>query len=44
MSAKYTYAELMASIHYLEQEGFIERIINEKGEEMIRICEGAEHL
>ena len=44
MSANYTYEDFMAALSYLEQEGFVERFLNEKGEEMIRICEGAEHL
>ena len=44
MSAAYTYEDFLAALSYLEQEGFVERFYNEKGEEMIRICEGAEDL
>jgi len=44
VSTAYTYSDFLAALKYLEQEGFVERFLNEKGEEMIRICEGAEHL
>ena len=44
MATAYTYADFLSALSYLEQEGFIERFVNEKGEEMVRICEGAEHL
>lgn len=42
--ASYTYEEFFASLRYLEQEGFVEIFLNEKGEQMIRIAEGAENL
>jgi len=35
--------DMMASLRWLEAEGFIELFYNEKGEEMIRIAEGAEN-
>jgi hypothetical protein len=44
MATAYTYGDFLAALEYLEQEGFIERFTNEKGEEMVRICEGAESL
>jgi len=35
--------EFMASLRWLEAEGFIELFYNEQGEEMVRIAEGAEN-
>jgi len=35
--------EFMASLLWLEAEGFIELFYNEQGEEMVRIAEGAEN-
>jgi hypothetical protein len=34
--------EFMASLKWLRDEGYIEIFYNEKGEEMVRIAEGAE--
>ena len=34
--------EFMASLKWLEAEGYIEIFFNEQGEEMVRIAEGAE--
>ena len=34
--------EFMASLKWLEAEGYIEMFYNDKGEEMVRIAEGAE--
>ena len=34
--------EVMASLKWLEAEGYIEIFFNEQGEEMVRIAEGAE--
>ena len=34
--------EFMASLKWLEAEGYIEMFYNEQGEEMVRIAEGAE--
>ena len=34
--------EFMASLKWLEAEGYIEIFYNEQGEEMVRIAEGAE--
>ena len=34
--------EFSASLRWLEAEGYIEMFYNEKGEEMVRIAEGAE--
>jgi hypothetical protein len=34
--------EFIASLRWLEAEGYIEMFYNEKGEKMVRIAEGAE--
>ena len=34
--------EFMSSLRWLEAEGYIEIFFNDKGEEMVRIAEGAE--
>ena len=34
--------EFTASLRWLEAEGYIEMFYNDKGEEMVRIAEGAE--
>ena len=44
MADQITYADFYACLKYLEQEGFVEIFLNEKGEQMIRIAEGAENL
>jgi hypothetical protein len=42
MSEPYSYADFLASLKYLEAEGYIERFYDADGEECVRICEGAE--
>lgn len=37
-----TWSELMASLRWLEAEGFIEIFYDKNGNEVIRIAEGAE--
>jgi hypothetical protein len=37
------WAEFMASLRWLEAEGYIEIFYNSNGDEMIRIAEGAEN-
>ena len=34
--------EFTASLRWLEADGYIEMVYNEKGEEMVRIADGAE--
>jgi len=43
MSEQYTYQDFMASLKWLEAEGYIEKFYNEKNELCVRICEGAEN-
>lgn len=38
---KYTYADFISALEYLEAE-YIERFIDSEGSECVRICEGAE--
>lgn len=40
---KYTYSDLIASLKYLEDEGYIERFYDENGQECVRIADGAEN-
>jgi len=40
--SEYTYTDFLASLKYLESEGYIERFYDETGAECVRICEGAE--
>ena len=35
-------ADLEAALKYLEAEGYIERFTDTKGNDCVRICEGAE--
>ena len=42
MTHQYTYEDFMSSLKWLEAEGYIEMFYNDKGEEMVRIAEGAE--
>ena len=42
MSEPYSYADFLASLKYLEDEGYIERFYDGNGSECVRICEGAE--
>ena len=42
MSEAYTYKDFIASLKWLEDEGYIEMFYNDRGEEMVRIAEGAE--
>ena len=42
MTESYSYADFLASLKYLEDEGYIERFYDETGAECVRICEGAE--
>lgn len=42
MGEKYTYADFLSALNYLEAEGYIEKFIDKDGSECVRICEGAE--
>ena len=37
-----SWRDFMASLKFLEAEGYIEIFYNDKGEQMVRIAEGAE--
>ena len=37
-----SWRDFMASLKFLEAEGFIEKFYNDKGEQMVRIAPGAE--
>jgi hypothetical protein len=37
-----SYTDFVASLKWLEAEGYIERFYDEQGTECVRICEGSE--
>lgn len=41
--SNYTEQDIFACLRWLEAEGYIELFYNERGEQMIRIAEGAEN-
>lgn len=43
MNYQYTYDDFMASLKWLQDEGYIEQFIDEDGNACVRICEGAEN-
>jgi len=43
MRESYTYGDFIASLKYLEAEGYIERFFDENGQECVRIADGAEN-
>jgi len=43
MNYQYTYDDFIASLKWLQDEGYIEQFIDEDGNACVRICEGAEN-
>ena len=42
MMHQYTYEDFMASLKWLEAEGYIEKFYDTNGDLCVRVCEGAE--